>query len=53
MRDWFFHASAERVQKKDGEEQRTYGLEILARGGETMHNGLADRANSQRGDVFA
>jgi len=41
------------VQKKDGSEQRKYGLEILTRGAETMHSGLADLANPQRGQVFA
>ena len=41
------------MQKKDGEEQRKYGLEILTRGGEAMHGGLADLANPQRGQVFA
>lgn len=53
MREWFFHTPAERVQKKDGEEQRKYGLELLTRGGETMHSGLADLAHQERGQVFA
>jgi hypothetical protein len=38
-----------REQKKEGKEQRKYGLEILARGEENDARLLADLAHQKRG----